>query len=170
MARPSLSSAVQTAFRALKQQRKRQSATPVPIQQLNWMLARLLSQFISSHLSPKESPSAISSIWLRDHDCFRYFRLEANVQIFSSIDDNWTDGQVNLQLDHQVTGNTSMLNLTDPSEMLYAKNEDMAAWGSVILATTENNASSLIYQSSSTITLYSEFVNDGELRGETPPY
>ena len=96
--------------------------------------------------------------------------LKPAVQIFISIDDNWTGGQGNLQLDHQVSGNTSMFNLTEPSEILYVENEDMAAWGSVVLASTENNASFLTYKSGSTSTLYSEFVNDGELRGETLPY
>lgn len=75
--------------------------------------------------------------------------LKQTVQIFSSTDDNWTGGQGNFQLDHQVTGNTSMFNLTNPSEILYAENEDMAAWGSAVLVSTENNASFLTYQSGS---------------------
>ena len=89
-----------------------------------------LSQLTSSHLSPQKN-------LLRQSLPFRYVIVTASgtsglkptVHIFSSVDDNWTGGQGNLQLDHQVMGNTSMFNLTDPSEALYAENEDMAAWG-----------------------------------------
>ena len=98
-----------------------------------------------------------------------------DVQIFSAIDDSWTGGQGNLQLALQDTGTntgaTYMFNLSDPSETsYYVENNDMAAWGSVVLATSKDATSSLSYQSGSTTDLYSAFVANGDLNGQIPTY
>ena len=96
------------------------------------------------------------------------------MQIFSAIDDSWTGGQGNLQLALENTGTTTgatyMFNLSDPSETNYKENNDMAAWGSVVLATSKDDTSKLSYQSGSTSDLYSAFVANGKLKGHTPTY
>ena len=63
-----------------------------------------------------------------------------------------------------------MFNLSDPSGTYYVENNDMAAWGSVALATNNDDASNLSYQSGSTSNLYSAFVANGDLSGQTPTY
>ena len=92
-----------------------------------------------------------------------------HVQIFSAIDDSWTGGQGNLHLALDYSGTTTdstyMFNLSDPSETYYKENNNMAAWGSVVLATSKSDASKLFYQSGSTSDLYSAFVNNGDLNG-----
>ena len=98
-----------------------------------------------------------------------------DVQIFNAVDDSWTGGQGNLQLALQDTGTdtgaTYMFNLSDPSETsYYMENNDMAAWGSVVLATSKDATSSLSYQSGSTTDLYSAFVANGDLNGQIPTY
>ncbi len=96
------------------------------------------------------------------------------MQIFSAIDDSWTGGQGNLHLALQNTGTTTgatyMFNLSNPSETYYKENNDMAAWGSVVLATSKDDASNLSYQSGSTSDLYTAFVANGDLNGQTPTY
>lgn len=96
------------------------------------------------------------------------------MQIFNAIDDSWTGGQGNLHLAFDYSGTTTdstyMFNLSDPSETYYKENNDMAAWGSVVLATRKGVASKLFYRSGSTSDLYSAFVNNGDLNGQTPTY
>ena len=96
------------------------------------------------------------------------------MQIFSAIDDSWTGGQGNLQLALENTGTTSgatyMFNLSDPSKTYYKENNDMAAWGSVVLATSKDDTSKLSYQSGSTSDLYTAFVANGNLNGQTATY
>ena len=63
------------------------------------------------------------------------------VQILTAIDDSGTGVQGNLHLSLENTGitigATYMFNVSDPSETYYKENIDMAAWGSVVLATTQ---------------------------------
>ena len=96
------------------------------------------------------------------------------MQIFSAIDDSWTSGQRNLRLALENTGTTTgatyMFNLSDPSEIYYKENNDMAAWGSVVLATSKGDTSKLSYQSGSASDLYVAFVDNGDLNGQTPAY
>ena len=63
-----------------------------------------------------------------------------------------------------------MFNLSDPSETYYKENNDMAAWGSVVLATSMDDTSNLSYRSGSTDDLYVAFVDNGDLNGQTPTY
>lgn len=96
------------------------------------------------------------------------------MQIFNAIDDSWTGGQGNLQLTLQDTGTTTgatyMFNLSDASATYYVENNDMAAWGSVVLATSKDDTSNLSYQSGISSDLYSAFVANGDLNGQTPTY
>ena len=93
-----------------------------------------------------------------------------DVQIFTSIDDSWTGGQGNLKLDYLTQGTTSMFSLTDLTETYYVEKEDMAAWGSVVLATSNGKGSILSYQSGSTSSLYSAFTSHGNLNDQNPTY
>lgn len=90
--------------------------------------------------------------------------------MFNAIDDSWTGGQGNIQAVHQVTGTTSLFNLSSPTQTLYAEKEGMAAWGSVVLATSHSGSSTVSYQSGTTSTLYTSFVGHGHLDGQNPTF
>lgn len=92
------------------------------------------------------------------------------VQILNAIDDSWSGGQGDLQLNHGVMGSTSMFNLTSSTETLYAEHDSMAAWGSVVLATIQSGTSVVSYQSGDAQTVYSTFVASEKLNGQAPAY
>lgn len=94
----------------------------------------------------------------------------SNVQILSAIDDSWYGKPGNLVSQHQNTGNTSMISLTDPNAVDYQQVNNMAAWGSIVLATSQAGSSSVSHQSGSADIIFSQFVESGSLDAKLPTY
>ena len=117
----------------------------------------------------------------------------SNVHILSAIDDSWYGQRRDSAFSDHNTGNTSgglpvspyqttgaasrerlvsryqntratsMISLTDPNAIDYIEFNHMAAWGSVILATSKAGSSSVSYQSGPAKTLFGKFVQSGSL-------
>ena len=94
----------------------------------------------------------------------------SNVQILSAIDDSWYGQPGNLVSQYQNKGATSMISLTDPKAVDYTEVNDMAAWGSVVLATSQAGSSTVSSQIGPADTVSSEFVKTGSLNGNSPIY
>lgn len=76
----------------------------------------------------------------------------------------------NLVSHYQNKGATSMISLTDPNATDYKEINNMAAWGSIVLATSQAGSSSVSYQSGLADTVFSRFVESGSLNGTLPTY
>lgn len=94
----------------------------------------------------------------------------SDVQILSAIDDSWYGRPGRLVSQYQNIGTTSVINLTDPNAADYTEVNQMAAWGSVVLATSQAGSSSVSYQSGPADTVFAKFVESGSLGGSLPPY
>lgn len=94
----------------------------------------------------------------------------SNVQILSAIDDSWYGKPGGLVSQHQSTGSSSMISLTDPSAVDYMQVNNMAAWGSIVLATSQAGSSSVSYQSGLADVLFSGFIESGSLDAKLPSY
>ena len=99
----------------------------------------------------------------------------SDVRILSAIDDSWYGQPGNLVSQHQNKGTTSAISLTDPNAVDYTETNDMAAWGSIVLATSQAGSSSVSYQSGLADMLRhssgsSRFVHSGSLDGTMPTY
>lgn len=94
----------------------------------------------------------------------------SDVQILSAIDDSWYGQPGKLVSQYQKTGATSMISLTDPSAVDYAEVNAMAAWGSIVLATSQAGSSSVSYQTGPADNVFSKFVESGSLDGTSPTY
>ncbi len=62
------------------------------------------------------------------------------------------------------------MTLTDPNAVDYTEIDNMAAWGSIVLATSQAGSSSVSYQSGPADTVFSNFVESGSLDGTSPTY
>lgn len=93
-----------------------------------------------------------------------------DVQILSAIDDSWYGQPGRIVSQYQNIGTTSVINLTDPNATDYTEVNQMAAWGSVVLATSQAGSSSVSYQSGPADTGFAKFVEYGSLGGSLPPY
>ena len=94
----------------------------------------------------------------------------SDVQILSAIDDSWYGQPGNLVSKYQNTGATSVISLTDPTATNYTVVNNMAAWGSVVFATSQAGSSSVSYQSGPNNTVFNKFVDSGSLDGSLPTY
>lgn len=95
----------------------------------------------------------------------------SDVSILTAIDDSWYGQPGNLVSQHQTKGTTSVITLTDPNAVDYKQFHDMAAWGSIVLATSQAGSSSVSYQSGFADNVFSKFVESGSLdEGLLPPY
>ena len=94
----------------------------------------------------------------------------SDVQILSAIDDSWYGQPGNLVSQDQNKEATSMISLTDPKAVDYTEVNDMAAWGSVVLATSQAGSSTVSSQTGPADTIFSEFVKTGSLDGNSPTY
>ena len=79
----------------------------------------------------------------------------SDVQILSAIDGSWYGQPDKLVSQYQNTGTTSVISLTDPNAADYIEVNDMAAWGSIVLATSQAGSSSVSYQSGPADTVFS---------------
>lgn len=87
----------------------------------------------------------------------------SDVQVLSAIDDSWYGQPGNLVSQHRTTGATSVISLIDPNAAVYKEVHQMAAWGSVVLATSQAGSSSVSYQSGPANTVFNKFVESGSL-------
>ena len=94
----------------------------------------------------------------------------SDVQILSAIDGSWYGQPDKLVSQYQNTGTTSVISLTDPNAADYTEVNEMAAWGSIVLATSQAGSSSVSYQSGPADTVFSKFVESGSLDGTSPTY
>ncbi|KAK4691401.1 hypothetical protein P7C71_g5593, partial [Lecanoromycetidae sp. Uapishka_2] len=67
-------------------------------------------------------------------------------------------------------GATSIFQLSSPTQTYYEENNQMAAWGSVVLAASHSALSTLSYQIDTTSNVHSSFVENGQLNGQIPAY
>lgn len=63
-----------------------------------------------------------------------------------------------------------MISLTDPNAADYTEVNQMAAWGSVVLATSQADSSSVSYQTGQADTIFGNFVEPGSLSDSLPTY
>ena len=94
----------------------------------------------------------------------------SDVRVLTAIDDSWYGQPGKLVSQHQNKGTTSVISLTDPNAVEYKEIDDMAAWGSIVLATSQAGSSSVSYQSGMADTVFSRFVEVGSLDGTLPTY
>lgn len=94
----------------------------------------------------------------------------SNVQILCAIDDSWYGQPGDLVPQHQKTGATSAIKMTDPNAADYKEVNNMAAWGSIVLATSQAGSSSVSYQSGPDDAVFGKFVESGSLDGTLSAY
>ena len=92
------------------------------------------------------------------------------MQILSAIDDSWYGQPGKLVSQYQNKGATSVISLTDPDAVDYTEINDMAAWGSIVLATSQAGSSSVSHQTGPADTVSSKFIESGSLDGTLPTY
>lgn len=82
---------------------------------------------------------------------------------------NGQPGTLVSQYQNKVT--TSMITLTDPNAVDYTEDSnEMATWGSIVLATSQAGVSSVSHQSGPGDSVFGTFVKSGSLNGTVPTY
>ncbi|KAF9239549.1 hypothetical protein LCP9604111_9091 [Penicillium roqueforti] len=88
------------------------------------------------------------------------------IQIYSDIDARWTGGKSHSQRDFEEQDGLAIYSLTVEDAPLYAEADDMALWGSAILASRSSSLSQLTALSGSPEDVRRLFGEDGKLSGE----
>lgn len=95
-----------------------------------------------------------------------------DVQIFSGVDDSWAgfSGSLDAGVQTAADGASVYFNLSDPSQTLYAENDQMAAWGSLVFGSKPTGSSALTWQYGVRRTVQQAFVANGTLGDEETAY
>lgn len=88
-----------------------------------------------------------------------------DIQIFSGVDDTWSgfSGALKASVQKGDDGESVYFNISDPSQTLYAENDQMAAWGSIVFGSKPTAASKLTWQYDVRRTVQQAFVANGTL-------
>lgn len=88
-----------------------------------------------------------------------------DVQIFSGVDDSWSgfSGALEASVQKGSDGTSVYFNISDPSQTLYAENDQMAAWGSIVFGSKPTASSTLTWQYNVRKTVQQAFVANGTL-------
>ncbi|OQE13784.1 hypothetical protein PENFLA_c043G10311 [Penicillium flavigenum] len=89
-----------------------------------------------------------------------------DIQIYSDIDARWTGRESHSQRSFEEQDGLAIYSLTVEDAPVYAEADDMALWGSAILASRHSNFTHLSALSGSPKDVRGLFVEDGELYGE----
>jgi hypothetical protein len=89
-----------------------------------------------------------------------------DIQVYSDIDARWTGRESRSQRDFEELDGLAIYSLTVEDAPLYEEADDMALWGSAILASRSSNFTSLSALSGSPEGVRRYFVENGELSGE----
>jgi hypothetical protein len=89
-----------------------------------------------------------------------------DIQIYSDIDARWTGRESHSQRSFEEQDGLAIYSLTVEDAPVYAEADDMALWGSAILASRSSNFTQLSALSGSPKDVRGLFVEDGELYGE----
>ena len=93
-----------------------------------------------------------------------------DVQLYSDIDDTWTGQSASTTWNYTTSGTTSLYQLAANGAATYAEEKDQALWGQAIYASRPSISSKLSTQSGPSDTVRSQFVNNGTLTGDQPPW
>lgn len=88
----------------------------------------------------------------------------STINIMTAIDDTWTSQQPHTQAEFSKTGGgSSFFTLSGLDSYTWAENDDMAAWGKVVLAANNNAGGHISYQAGSSADIVSQFNSYGTL-------